>query len=636
MNGEITFSLLELEYLVYEEKKESKIKALEIIDKTLVNLSAPYWDITKTIRLNLNPSEDQSFTYNFVNEGKLFFTRLTNAIGLLILSLNENENEMLSYLDRFLNKKNTLDNIFSNSIYSNSDHLLKLLLKEKNNTLTTAIDKMKFKLLYSLESELPTAAIESILTFTKEDYFYYSLLLISSSVVATENSVKNKNFLLQNLPKFIDSLAEGDITKLDARYLSSVYFNCTYSSINDKHKIKGSIHSFLKKLKLVTLDQKENYINNQLGFSKSKSKNCILIIHETFTSPHALYRCYGQILKSLKEDYYLIGITQYQDNIDTDTKKVFDKHFVFDISECLLKIKEIVNKYHPIATYFPSIGMHPLTIFASSYKFTKKYIMSTGHPAPTYNPNIDYVLHYKNANIKKDLEEHVIYKKLNKMIPQGLPGIKPKITDDWVILKESKDHKELNKVKIAITSSAYKLNISILNMIKLLQENYKDRLEFNIFVAGSSGTIYFKTARIFDQATNGKLRIYPHTSYEKYIFNLSKCHLFLSPFPFGMSNSLMDCVSQGLLGPCLSGETIVQDCEEKMFESLGLSKFICKSEKEYFALMQKLINCFLKKEGNILEEVRCLPKPQSSIENMSKWSLDDYQDFKEIFKSCIN
>ena len=637
MNKEHAFSLLELEYIVQEKGKDSKIKALKSIDNSLIKMSNSYWDLIKTVNVNLDPQKDFRFTYNFVNLGQIFYTRLTNIIGNLILNLDEDQQELEVYtlLKNLLSRKNTLDYIFSNSIYNSSDHLLKLLLRKNNNKLTTEIGKLKFKLFYSLESDLPVSSIGSIINFTKDDYFTYSLYLLSSAVIATRNSLQNKNLLLQSLPQFIDSIKKEDLKTIDSRFLASIYFNCTYSSLKEKHKIKGSIHRMIQRLQMVSITDKE-VIDQKVKLQDNKFKKCLLIIHEVFTSNHALFRCYSQVLKSLKEEYFLIGVTQYETNTDSRSKEIFDEHFVFDVNTCLPKIKALVKKYNPVATYFPSIGMQSLTIFASSYKFTSKYILSSGHPAPTFNPNIDYVIHYKNENIDLDLEDQIVYKKLNKLIPIHLPEKYNQVVEDWVLLKKFNDIKNIHTVKIAITSSAYKLNISMLKMIASLQNNYKDRIEFNYFVAGSTGNIFYKITSLLSKATNGRVRIFPHLRYEEYMNNLSKCDLFLSPFPFGMSNSLMDCVSQGLLGACLAGETIVQDCEKKMFESLGLSKFVCSSENEYFELMSDLINCLLKKDEKIIKKVQLLPKPKLSIKNMSTWSDEDYKEFKEMINSCIN
>lgn len=636
MNKENALSLLELEYIVQEKGTDSKIKALKSIDNSLLRMSNSYWDLIKTLNLNLNPQKDFRFTHDFVYLGQVFYTRFTNIIGNLILNLDEDKKEIETYtlLKSILSRKNTLDYIFSNSIYNSSDHLLKILLRKNNNKLTTEIGKLKFKIFYSLESDLAVSSIGSIIDFSKDDYFTYSLYLLSSAVVATRNSLNNKNLLLKFLPQFIDSIKKEDLTTIDSRFLASVYFNCTYSSIKEKHKIKGSIHRMIQRLKMVNLRDTE-VKEEKLGFKENKLKKCLLIIHEVFTSNHALFRCYSQVLRSLKEEYFLIGVTQYETNTDSISKEIFDEHFVFDVNTCLQKIKEVVRKYNPVATYFPSIGMQSLTIFASSYKFTKKYILSSGHPAPTYNQNIDYVIHYKNANIDLDLEDHIVYKKLNKLIPIHLPKKYNQVVEDWVLLKKINNNENINTVKIAITSSAYKLNVSMLKMIASLQNNYKERIEFNYFVAGSTGNIFYKIASLLNKATNGRVKIFPHLRYEEYMNNLSKCDLFLSPFPFGMSNSLMDCVSQGLLGACLSGETIVQDCEKKMFQSLGLSKFVCTNENEYFKLMSDLINCLLKKDDKIIKEVQLLPKPKLSIENMSTWKDEDYKEFNEMINSCI-
>ena len=58
--------------------------------------------------------------------------------------------------------------------------------------------------------------------------------------------------------------------------------------------------------------------------------------------------------------------------------------------------------------------------------------------------------------------------------------------------------------------------------------------------------------------------------YEDYLARLRGCDLFLDPFPYGNTNSIVDTVSQGLPGVCMTGREVHERLDAALFRRLGL------------------------------------------------------------------
>jgi predicted O-linked N-acetylglucosamine transferase (SPINDLY family) len=72
---------------------------------------------------------------------------------------------------------------------------------------------------------------------------------------------------------------------------------------------------------------------------------------------------------------------------------------------------------------------------------------------------------------------------------------------------------------------------------------------------------------------------------------LSRCDLFLNPFPYGNMNGIIDCFRFSLPGVCLDGPETHAHADAAMFARLGLpSALVAKNADEYVAKAVKLID----------------------------------------------
>ena len=71
---------------------------------------------------------------------------------------------------------------------------------------------------------------------------------------------------------------------------------------------------------------------------------------------------------------------------------------------------------------------------------------------------------------------------------------------------------------------------------------------------------------------------------------LRECDLFLSPFPYGNMNSILDCFQLGLPGVCLDGLEPHSHADGAFFARIGLPReLIAQSIDDYVAAAVKLI-----------------------------------------------
>ena len=58
--------------------------------------------------------------------------------------------------------------------------------------------------------------------------------------------------------------------------------------------------------------------------------------------------------------------------------------------------------------------------------------------------------------------------------------------------------------------------------------------------------------------------------------------MFINPFPFGNTNGIIDTVSAGLVGVCLTGPEVHEHIDQGLFERLGLPQWmVAKTVDEY-------------------------------------------------------
>ena len=80
----------------------------------------------------------------------------------------------------------------------------------------------------------------------------------------------------------------------------------------------------------------------------------------------------------------------------------------------------------------------------------------------------------------------------------------------------------------------------------------------------------------------GDATVYPHQPYADYMATLNRCDLFLSPFPFGNTNGIIDAFTAGLPGVCKTGLEVFEHIDEGLFRRVGLPDWtVARTHEDY-------------------------------------------------------
>jgi len=108
--------------------------------------------------------------------------------------------------------------------------------------------------------------------------------------------------------------------------------------------------------------------------------------------------------------------------------------------------------------------------------------------------------------------------------------------------------------------------------------------------------------------------VHHHQPYEQYMTKMNECHLFLSPFPFGNTNGIVDAATLNLPGVNLSGPEVFEHIDEGLFGRLGLPDWLtAKTVEDYVAAAVRLID-----EDKTRDKITKDMAKRKAVENLFK------------------
>ncbi|MDM8564766.1 hypothetical protein QUF74_03855 [Candidatus Halobeggiatoa sp. HSG11] len=475
------------------------------------------------------------------------------------------------------NKKHLLG-IFELSGFGSAEHMLGLVGTQTTSdkfSIQNEQQLMKFLIFYSLGSEIEIGFAELIKKSPKLLLPIY-INLIGEEGVLDFSAAKNRDNLLR-LGPLLEDIPLENFSNLTS--LSVLWMYCSYTSCENKHDIKHHLNIIIQKFM-----KQEGVTTPFLPVPrKIKQRPVMLIVSERFTSKHAMYRCYAPSIQQLQEKFELVCITEKR-FIDDNSKQLFDKVIYVDKEKTAIKkLVGKVIKLKPDIIYFPSLGMLQWTLLLANLRLAPIQFMTLGHPATSKSPFVDYIFMtnitfsdkvdcYSEKVVLLDDEEALV-----NIPPINFVKCPPDISKNPPILK------------LIVTSTSLKLNVSFIAVCKEILDNSQKTIEFHFFPA-ERGMSYQKIKqRIRNWIPNAE--VYPFTDYNTYIGNLNKCDIHLSPFPFGGSNSNIDSMRQGLPIVAMEGHE-AHSRIDSIFLKLGKlpSWLITYSKEEYVKAALRLIH----------------------------------------------
>lgn len=399
------------------------------------------------------------------------------------------------------------------------------------------------------------------------------------------NRHRNKaiDFLIANRDTNIDRLASVCLSSsvLDA------WMRCSYAEHPKKHQVKHLLNRMI--LRGFTLVGESQVKQRQLA-ARPAGKPLLVVPLETFSSNHAMYRCYANIIAACREHFYTVGLaaTNYYDD---GTRALFDEFF--DANELsagkagagvnLRALEDIIKSWQPDLVYYPSIGMALWVIALANLRLAPAQAMTLGHPATSMSREIDYVLteqgwYRDNAQL---YSEQVVALKDGAAIFR-LPHTAVRVPP---ILLPPAD----GVIRVAIPSVSQKLTEGFIRALRRVEQAVPDKVQF-VFFVGTRSVFYAATVQSLSRQLKN-IECHGYLDYDDYIAQLNRCHLHAGTFPFGGTNSLIDSLRQGLPILALEGGEPHALIDGDFVRRAGLpEEFVCHSEDEYIERLVALVS----------------------------------------------
>jgi glycosyltransferase involved in cell wall biosynthesis len=141
-----------------------------------------------------------------------------------------------------------------------------------------------------------------------------------------------------------------------------------------------------------------------------------------------------------------------------------------------------------------------------------------------------------------------------------------------------------------VAATTMKLNPKFLSACVAIQSKATTPFEFHFLVGQAQGLVYPQVSSLIKRYLPNAV-VHGHQPYLDYMADMATCSLFLSPFPFGNTNGIVDAVTIGLPGVNLSGPEVLEHIDEALFTRLGLPGWLTtKSVDDYVSAAVRLID----------------------------------------------
>ena len=550
------FDLESFEYLSYRREREEGARALL---QLLRGLDSEYGILKQDFSAGpLTALLEQEFDAHFLTRIASAATALLSDPELFFSPEHQNE---------FFGLQRWLAAIFAASLFGNADHILRSLNMagaQQRDDITLANESvLKFCLLYHPNSEV-RLDLDALWAFDKRLAASLCISLLSPRFLGTEAAHGKREAIQPWLTTKLPEIEDLDLLPLGV--LHDVYMHCSYADRPDKHDVKRSIADLIRR-KLSSLGFTD--CAREASLPEDGSKPVLLVVLEWFTSGHSIYRTHSRTMEMAREHFHVVAMGMER-CVDDVTRQVFDAFVPLvdgTIKDQLQQIQDYASSRNAQLLYMPSVGMFPLTMFLATLRIAPIQCMALGHPATTHSPAIDYVV------VEEDYvgDPACFSEKLLLLPVDGMP-YRP--SAHAMPLPERTPRLERSQVDIAVCATTMKLNPGFLATCAEIVARAGEKVHFHFLIGQAQGLTYPQVRRTAMRYLGDAVTVYPHQTYPEYMAIIARCDLFINPFPFGNTNGIIDAVSAGLVGVCLTGREVHEHIDEGLFTRLGLPEWL--------------------------------------------------------------
>jgi hypothetical protein len=478
--------------------------------------------------------------------------------------------------------------IFAVSSYGSTDHIVRTLLDaaHDNNDNNAARDVLTRKqlVLYTSGSQYD---IDFADLHRCDPVLATSLgiSIVSAAVHISPAAHEKRERLLDWLPGALDSIE--DLDDLPTAAVCGAYMHCSYSTSPDRHAIKRSINKLVRK-KLATLGLLDHEANVPRTPAKRPDKNrkpVMLVVLEWFTGGHSIYRTHSRTMLAAREHFEVVAFGEAQ-HVDETGRAIFDRFVEFEhpeyIGDCIRQIQAFATREQPDVLYMPSVGMFSHTIFLSNLRVAPLQIAGLGHPATMHAAHMDYV------SVEEDFvgDPACFSEKIIRLPKDGQPYVPSKLLTEIVPSIPARG----DIVNIGVTASAMKINPHFLETCKAIVHTARVPVKFHFMTCWSESIdLAYVRKSIHATLPQSSVDVYGSLDYPTYLNVLNTMDMFVSPFPFGNTNGIVDSFTMGLPGVNLCGREVFEHIDSGLFGRAGLPSWLtAHSTDEYVRAAARL------------------------------------------------
>lgn len=506
----------------------------------------------------------------------ILWTRMAGAITAFLVNPRHGLTR-----DGFINlcsKHTLLHAIFKASSYETMDHVLACLSEPVDGdvhrrTFSSEQSILKMLICWSLDSEVDID-FAAVAQAAPEATAWAILGMLSVGGSHSPRSYDRRVMLMAHR----NLIANASLPVPLLICAADCYMHCSYVDLPDKHEIKRVINQKMRETVESLI-----HVEECTRPSVRKDRPTILMPLEWFGSHHAMFRCYAPAILELKARFRMVALFRdNQEEVNDEARVIFDKCILMPMEGSSIDtVAKAIREEDPDIMYYPSIGMSAWYVALSNFRLAPLQIMAPGHPATSTSANIDYII--SDGELFGDPSNYT-----EKLIALATGTTRYIATASaW----EKPVHIERNDgvVRIAIPAMVIKLVPPFLSTLLEIQKKAKKKVEFRFFpnmVGMNHFTISKELKRWFQDVS-----IMPRVNYKQYIEWLGQCDLALSTFPFGGTNSTIDCFLAGLPVLTLEGPHIHGRSDASMMRRVKLPEWLMThSKEEYITAALRLID----------------------------------------------